>query len=264
MVDEPIIKAASHRSTNDLIFTLITDRISPDSRILDFGAGLGHMCQRIGRHFENLNKDPREHLVACEVVPEIFQYRKIECHRIGVDSVIPFEDDRFDLIYAIEVLEHASRPYDFFTQAYSKLKKSGYLIFSVPNSLNLYSRFSFLLTGFADMFGPPSTLEKNAGRICGHIMPLNLSNFTYGLKKAGFVNIQFSRDRVKRSALILLLIFYPALRLGTILYDRKLRRYDKEVWHENRRVVHEINRLDVLTSRSCIMVARKPDIKQIG
>ena len=35
-----------------------------DSRILDFGAGLGHMCQRIGRHFQNLNKDPREHLVA--------------------------------------------------------------------------------------------------------------------------------------------------------------------------------------------------------
>jgi hypothetical protein len=64
MVDEPIIKAASHRSTNDLIFTMITDRISPDSRILDFGAGLGHMCQRIGRHFEKLNKDPREHLVA--------------------------------------------------------------------------------------------------------------------------------------------------------------------------------------------------------
>jgi len=74
MVDEPIIKAASHRSTNDLIFTLITDRISPASRILDFGAGPGHMCQRIGRHFENLNKDPGEHLVACEVVPEIFQY----------------------------------------------------------------------------------------------------------------------------------------------------------------------------------------------
>ena len=62
----------------------------------------------------------------------------------------------------------------------------GFLIFSVPNTLHFKSRLQFLFTGYGDMFGPPSTEDKNAGRICGHIMPLSFPYFVYGLKRAGF------------------------------------------------------------------------------
>jgi SAM-dependent methyltransferase len=174
-----------------------------------------------------------------------------------VDSVIPFPDASFDLIYAIEVLEHTFRPYDFFKQAFAKLKKGGHLIVTVPNSLHFKSRLSFLFSGFAEMFGPCSTREKNAGRICGHIMPLNYANFVYALRTAGFSEMEFARDRTKKSSMAWSLVFYPFLKIASVLYDRGLRAYDKEVWEENRDVVYRVNSLDVLTSRSCIMIARK-------
>lgn len=179
------------------------------------------------------------------------------CRKIGINSDIPVGDASQDMIYAIEVLEHVTRPYDFFLEAGKKLKPGGFLIFSVPNSLHLKSRLQFLLTGYADMFGPPSTADKNAGRICGHIMPLSYPYFVYGLKRAGFCEVEFHADRWKRSAWFWSVLFYPLLWLGSALNDHGLKRYDPEVWRENRHLAWRVKRLDVLASRSCIVVAQK-------
>jgi SAM-dependent methyltransferase len=258
MSTQPTIKSASHRVTNDVLFRLITARLSADSRVLDFGAGAGHMCQRLGAFFRERGREPRDHIVACEITPEVFQYRELPCHRIGTDSVIPFPAASFDLIYAIEVLEHTRRPYDFMAEACAKLKPGGHLIFSVPNALHAQARLGFALSGFPEMFGPPSSQEKNAGRICGHIMPLSYPHLVYGLRRAGFGDIAFAKDRTKRSAAFLAVLFYPLLRLASARYDRALRAYDPEVWQENAGIVSEVNRLPLLTSRSCILIARKP------
>ena len=255
---ERIIPSASHRVTNDVIYRLITERITPEARVLEFGAGRGHMCQRLGRYFREHGKEPGAQLVACEIVPEVFQCVEIKCHRIGTDSVIPFPAASFDLIYAIEVLEHTPRPYDFFKEAFAKLKPGGHLIFSVPNTLHFQSRISFLLTGFPEMFGPPSSLDQNAGRICGHIMPLSYPYFVTGLRRTGFAAIHFVKDRTKRGAAFLAVLCYPLLRLASWRYARALLSYDAGVWEENAGVVAEVNRLPMLTSRSCILVARKP------
>lgn len=257
MKDAPI-RSGSHRVTNDVIYGLITSRITPDARVVDFGAGLGHMSQRLGGFFQAAGRQPREHLTPCEIVPEIFSYPEADCRKIGIHSEIPVADASQDLIYAIEVLEHVPRPYDFFQEAARKLKPGGHLVFSVPNALHFKSRLRFLVTGYPEMFGPPSSLDKNAGRICGHIMPLSYPQFVYGLRRAGFTGIEFHADRLKRSSLFLSIVSYPLLWLGAWFNDRDLRRYDPEVWRENRSLVWRVNRLDVLASRSCVVVARKP------
>ena len=234
--------------------------MSDASRILDFGAGQGHMCQRIGKHFETLGKDPGQYLHACEVSTEQFQYSKVSCDQMGFHSEIPYPDASFDIVYAIEVLEHTQRPYHFIDEAFRALAPGGTLIFSVPNILQLNARVNFLFSGFPDFFGPPSTADKNAGRICGHVMPLGYSYFVYGLRRAGFTGIEVRQDRSKRSARILYYLMFPLLKLGTMLYQRKFKAYDSEVWNENRDVVDEVNRPLLATSRSCIMVARKPRV----
>ena len=254
-----LIRSGSHRVTNDVIFDLIASRVTADSRVVDFGAGRGHMSQRLGNYFTQRNKNPVEHLTACEITPEVFQYPEVRCRKIGVNSEIPVAETSQDLIYAIEVLEHVPRPYDFFIEAGSKLKPGGHLIFSVPNMLHFKSRLQFLFTGYTDMFGPPSTEDKNAGRICGHIMPLSYPYFVYGLKRAGFESIEFHADRLKRSALFLAALFSPLLWLGAAMNNRGLKKYDEGVWRENRDLVWRVNRLDVLSSRSCIVVAQKPN-----
>ena len=256
-MNETPIRSGSHRITNDVIFDLITSRIKPDARVLDFGAGLGHMSQRLGNFFKQQGRNPADQLTPCEIVPEIFQYQGVPCRKIGINSDIPVDDGSQDMIYAIEVLEHVPRPYDFFLEAGKKLKPGGFLIFSVPNSLHLKSRLQFLFTGYADMFGPPSTEDKNAGRICGHIMPLSYSYFVYGLKRAGFQDVEFQADRLKRSSLFMSIIAYPVLWLGAWFNDRALKKYDPEVWRANKHLAWRVNRLDVLSSRSCIVIAQK-------
>lgn len=249
--------SASHPKTNEVVFKLITSRINNECKILDFGAGRGYMAQKVGDYLESINLKPEDHLYACEVAPQHFQYNSIKCQKILPDSIIPFNDDTFDVIYAIEVIEHTPRPYDLLCQAYKKLKKGGCLIFSAPNILHFQSRIKFLLTGYGEMFGALSSDSKNAGRICGHIMPLNYSHFHYGLKKCGFDTVSFDIDRRKKGALIPSIIFYPLLKLMSFNYSRSLKKYDEEVWEENRDIVRFMNSLDVLSSRSCVITACK-------
>lgn len=256
-MSDVIVAGGSSKITNNAIFKIITDRISSNSVLLDFGAGQGHMSSRVGDYLLDRGMDPNSSLFACDVVPSEFKYSKIKCLKISTNSTIPFDDGFFDIIYAIEVMEHMPRPYDFIKEAYKKLKPGGSLIFSVPNILHMQSRMKFFLSGFGEMFGPLSSLEKNAGRICGHIMPLNYSHFHYGLRKVNFRDIMFYVDRRKKSALFLALLFYPLLKLASWNVDRDLKDYDKDLWSENRAVISNLSSFDVLTSRSCIISAQK-------
>lgn len=257
MATQPI-RSASHRVTNDIVFKLIVDRADHNGRILDFGSGQGHMCQRLGNHFEQTGHDPAAHIHACEITPDEFLYDKIECHGISPDSEIPFPDNHFDFIYAIEVIEHTRRPYDLFCEVFKKLRPGGEFLVTTPNLLHMKSRVEFLLTGFGDLYPPPSSLEKNAGRICGHIMPLNLAYFAYGARKAGFEEPEFHVDRRKRSAIFWAILAWPWLKLGSWHYNRKIRDYDLEDWEENRALIPKMNSFDLLTARSCIITVKKP------
>jgi len=185
------IRSASHRLTNNVVFKVICDSVGTDGKVLDFGSGAGHMCQRLGNYFEEAGRNPADHIYACEINPSEFLYDKIKCKKISPDSDIPFPDNHFDLICSIEVIEHTRRPYDLFCEAYKRLKPDGTFLWTTPNLLHMKSRLEFLFTGFGDMYPPPSSLEKNAGRICGHIMPLNLATSPMARARLALANLSF-------------------------------------------------------------------------
>lgn len=251
------IKSASHYVTNDVIYAMIKPAIKKDFRILDFGAGNGHMAQRIGNTAESAGIEPTSCIFPCEIVPEDFKYEKVKCTKIDTDSQIPFEENFFDIVYAIEVLEHTAKPYDFFMEAFRVLKPNGILIISVPNLMHILSRFSILFNGFATLYPPPSKKKKNAGRICGHIMPLTYSYFHYGLFIAGFDNVKFKADKKKKGCIFWAIILRPIHKFCSMIYDKNLKKYDSEVWEENAEIVHTMNSFDMLSSRSCIVSAQK-------
>ena len=251
------IKSASHDKTNQVIFELISPKIKDKVRILDFGCGSGHMAQKIGDRAKEVGLLPKDVIFPCEVEPEFFQYKEVKCKEIGLDSKIPYKEKSFDIVYAIEVLEHTTRPYDFIKEAMRVLRPDGLIIISVPNLMHVLSRFNLFASGFGSLFPPPSILQSNAGRICGHIMPLTFPYFHYGLVRVGFSNLKFVSDRLKKGCLFWALLLYPFFKFSSYVTNRNLKSYDYQLWYENKHLVPIMNSIRMLSSRSLIIRASK-------
>jgi SAM-dependent methyltransferase len=251
------IVRASHGSTNDAVFSLISLELGAGKRVIDLGAGRGHMASRLAEHAVAKGLDPCECLMACDLFSEHYQCEAVPFQQYNLNEPLPFDDCSFDALYSIEVFEHVHRPYDLISECARLLKPDGLLVFTVPNTLHMVSRVNFLLTGFFTLYVPPSTDPARAGRISGHVMPLSYPYFAYGLRRAGFRKVTFTYDRLKRGARILAALLYPFLRVGTALYHRSIRAYDPEVHAENDKIISMVNSPQMLAARSCIMVARK-------
>ncbi len=251
------IASASHALTNQVVYALAEPFLVSGKRVLDLGCGKGHMTRRLADGLARQGVRASEMLTACDVVEEGYACPDIPFVTADLNKPLPFASDSLDLIVSVEVMEHIHVFYELLSECARIVHPGGVLIFSVPNLLHMVSRFSFLLTGFYDMYIVPSTELRNAGRLCGHVMPLSLAYLAYGLRRSGFDEIQIHADRRKTSAAALGLLFYPFLKLGSLLYERKIKAYDRLVYEENQSIIPAMNHWDMLTSRSCILVARK-------
>lgn len=258
MNERSTISSASHRATNDKAFDLITARLGPDAKVLDLGAGGGHLARRVAAWLEAQGRNPSEHLLATDITAEPFQATEVPFQQVDLNKALPFADASFDLVYSIEVFEHLRSPYDTLLECFRILKPGGRLVLSTPNLLHLQSRLRFFLTGFYDMYQPPSTDMKNAGRLCGHIMPLHLAYYAYGLRAAGFVDAQYVPDKIKGGSMALYVLLYPLLAFERWRLIRNTRSYDAAVFQENADVLDMANSRMLMTARSLMFTVRKP------
>lgn len=257
--DEPYIPTASHVRTNAKVMDLITSIVGPEATIVDFGAGLGHMSDRVARWMEAGGGDPARQITACDLEPGQFRSKRVTCVGISPDSTFPESVKDVDLVYSIEVLEHLPRPYDFFANAYAALRPGGHLLVTTPNILHMTARMGLMFQGYLTMFAPPSARPENAGRICGHIMPLGYGQIHAGLRKAGFTGMSLHLDRAKRGAQILYWLYWPWLKLGSRIALRRLARVEPPLFDETGAVMQALNERTLATARSCIVLARKPE-----
>ena len=133
-------------------------------------------------------------------MPEFFIYNEVKCTSINLDSIIPFEDNYFDAVYAIEVLEHTSRPYDFIVEAYRVLKPGGILIISVPNMSHILSRFSsFFLQDSHRCSHPHRKNKKTPVVFVVTSCLLVFHTFIMVWARAGFEDINLISDRLKEA-----------------------------------------------------------------
>jgi SAM-dependent methyltransferase len=114
--------------------------------ILEVGAGHGAFTRKLWKDGYAVS--------ACDLFPEIFYFDKIECRKVDISRELPYPDQSFDIILAVEVMEHIHDHNLFFKECNRILKKGGLLIFSTPNILSLKSRLRFLFTGFYYSFKP--------------------------------------------------------------------------------------------------------------
>ncbi|MDI6800646.1 MAG: methyltransferase domain-containing protein [Thermodesulfovibrionales bacterium] len=253
-----MLPSASHRRTNDKAFELISSCLTNTVKILDLGAGKGHLARRVGEKLIELGLDPRQHLIATDLFEDCFQATEIPFEKADFNKELPFLSSSFDIIYSIEVVEHMRNPFEFINECHRLLKHGGKLIISTPNTIHLTSRIEYLLTGFHELFMPLSTMPENAGRLCEHIMPLHVAYYDYALRLAGFSEMKIVCDKEKNLSKFIYFTCYPFIRLASYIFNRRIKQYDGSVYNENRRALGLMQSRIMLTARSLMFIAEKP------
>jgi SAM-dependent methyltransferase len=168
-------------SDNFRICNLINKRYDKNAVVLDMGAqkfDLINELYKTGFKKSNLfgldMRDLRE--------DETKQFNLI-LHNLDNDYV--GEENKYDIITAIHVLEHLKRPYNLFDTCAKLLKTGGILIVAYPSFNNMLQRINFLFTG------EPFRIKKyNSNNT--FITPAMIERFRFGTK---VFNIKRSKER---------------------------------------------------------------------
>ena len=244
----------SHQSTNDQVLAMVRPLLAPGIRMLDLGAGEGYFSGVVGKFCEEtLGVAPATILSACDVTPEIFRYPSVVCERLSMDGRLPYADATFDVVCSLEVLEHVEDQFAYSREVMRVLKPGGVAIISTPNVLNLNSRWRYLHSGFFTLFNPLPLSHVDVVHTSGHIHPVSYYYITVAFLRAGATAVSVSYDRHKRSAMGLLVLTWPILFLGGLLFRSKLQRKDPRVHDETDGVMAAMRSPGMLTARSVIV-----------
>jgi len=99
------------------------------NKVLDVGCAFGFLLKELSSFFDELHGfDISEFAIkkARKVVPEA----SLQIH--SLEDPLPYPDNSFDCITAVDVLEHTKNFEKSFEKIVPKLKKGGYLIVSTP------------------------------------------------------------------------------------------------------------------------------------
>ncbi len=164
----PIFAGYKLHETSFKIFTKYCK--DTNARILVLGAGAGAFDQRLIDHnFKNI--------LAVEYHKEIY---RPDAEVVSRDLNEDFNDlGLFDVVIAIEIIEHIENHFHFVRQIKDLLKDDGVALITTPNVESPISRIKFFLRGDLSCFTPHEISDT------GHINPIFKNIFVAHLKSCG-------------------------------------------------------------------------------
>lgn len=145
-----------------------------DIAILDVAAGSGAF---IGRMKAQGFRD----FTAIELNHEDFQLKDIPVHSFDLNQEFASKISRqFDLITAVEIIEHLDNPRHFLREIRKLLKPGGHLIVTSPNVEHWISRLKFMIKGEPKHFGLVDIQTQR------HISPVLSFQMNYMFREIGF------------------------------------------------------------------------------
>jgi 2-polyprenyl-3-methyl-5-hydroxy-6-metoxy-1,4-benzoquinol methylase len=132
---------------NSIISELKTIVSTDKKNIADVGCGEGHLLRQVSKTFNDVE------LSGVDLVEypnnNIFKFVKQNFN----ESFNNLKNS-YDIVLAIEVIEHLENPRHFLRELAKILVKDGRLIISTPNPYSYLSLLSYFLKGFHSSFGP--------------------------------------------------------------------------------------------------------------
>ncbi|MBN1383306.1 MAG: class I SAM-dependent methyltransferase [Elusimicrobia bacterium] len=130
--------------------------IDKSKKIIDLGCG-------DGTHYGRFVSQLAGSYIGLDVSGEAVKKAKengLEARKHNFNDRMPFDNNSFDVIICLEVIEHLFDPEFFLKECGRILKPAGFLILSLPNSFYLRQRIKFLSGSFSSMTGSPLAADK--------------------------------------------------------------------------------------------------------
>jgi len=142
--------------------------VNPEASLLDLGCSIGDFTQEIS------NKIGTSKISGVDKM--LYNPKEGKFYEVDLNRKLPFEDEKFDVITASQVIEHLQEPDGFLKEIYRVLKPGGYAIISTPN-LASWHNILFLTFGYQP---PVASLKRDHTRLLttkGLVELLKLRNF---------------------------------------------------------------------------------------
>lgn len=221
---------------HDHLMDLIQRESPPPCDIVDIGAGQGAISARL--------LEAGYRVSACDLFPEMFRAKGIECRQVDATGALPFEDESLDVAIAVEVVEHLESHRPLFSEAARVLRPGGAFIFTTPNINSLKSRWRFLTTGYFYSFGPLDPAVDDPVR--QHIAPFTVDRYRFLLGRCGLTLSNVETDKYQTSSKSLSWLS-PFIRWSA-----------RRAWGDDPGVRLQ-NGKAALLGRTLMVVARKPE-----
>ena len=219
---------------------------------LDIGAGYGELIKKLQQAKSGIRS------TACDYTDALMRLPNQKVDIVDLNrNRLPYQNETFDVVTATEVIEHLENPRKFLRDINRVLRPGGICVLSTPNVLNLNSRLRYLWFGFAQLFGPLKIEGRKPESCSGHISPISYFYLYHGLKMSGFSDIALDIDKLQRSGLAKLIIFYLPIKLKEVLIKRKEISKYKTIDNTNKKIINQINSFKILLGRTIIVTARK-------
>lgn len=170
-----LIKADSR--LHDQVFALLSARVKPPARVLDFGAGEGSFSQRLAdAGYEVLSVDIDEASFKATTPFEVMDFD--DCAQMK--EFCSRHDQKFDAIVSVEIIEHLENIRTYLETAAELAKPGASIVLSTPNATSWLSRITFYFAGVPRGFMETDFLSM------GHINPIGAFELEKVLASAGW------------------------------------------------------------------------------